>query len=701
MRIAVTGGAGFIGSHVVDRLVAADHDVVVLDVRPPHRADVDYQRVSVLDNAALARGLRDCSTVFHLAGVANVNEAAAEPVRTAELNVTGTARVWRAARECGVTRAVLASTVWVYGAAIENGGPADETAVFDVRRAGHIYTASKLGAELVVHSCHELYGQEYTILRYGIPFGPRMRDELVIAKFVERALSGEPIVVHGDGSQYRNYVYVEDLAQAHVLALGPLGANQTFNLEGQEPVTVRQLVDSIVEVAPRKVAFQFGDARPGDYAGRAVSADYARAVLGWQPRVSFAEGLRRYVDWYAAEGTPRPPGRVRRSAAAVRTAAMRPAPLLLAVLALPALAVHGAVPVGIAGRAAVSALAVAAASITARWGPNPTPRFAGVVLCLAGIWLVSQAAGPLVPVVAVFLGAGVGLLITHRRPPSPVAGVGVAAVAAALVVVGIAVPGALVWLMGAALILDAARGLVVEAVGHHVVDAGAVMAAAILAAVVGATSVRAGWFAPPLGHGTRSRGEVALTFDASDPAAVSTVADALEGEHVKATFFIAGKDVRAHPMLMRAILDREQLVGNATYDRNPLRVFDPWVGGHVIEQRVFRDGGRVCPAFMRLPGGYHTPLLKWSAGHHGVSMVGGDVAVSVRRRPDPSVVTGRVLTGARAGSIVKIDITHGGPLGAQAVAASVPAIVQGLRDRNLRPVTLDGLLGRPSYVGHC
>src|SRR4051812_19236944 len=108
MRIAVTGGAGFIGSHVVDSLVAAGHDVVVLDLRPPHRDDVDYQRVSVLDGAALARGLRGCDVVFHLAGVANVNEAAADPVRTAELNVTGTANVWRAARESGVTRAVLA-----------------------------------------------------------------------------------------------------------------------------------------------------------------------------------------------------------------------------------------------------------------------------------------------------------------------------------------------------------------------------------------------------------------------------------------------------------------------------------------------------------------------------------------------------------------------------------------------------------------
>src|SRR5690349_18574807 len=98
MRVAVTGGAGFIGSHVVDRLVDAGHDVVVLDLRPPYRPDVEYHRASVLDGEALATGLRGCDAVFHLAGVANVNEAARDPVGTAELNVTGTARVWEAAR---------------------------------------------------------------------------------------------------------------------------------------------------------------------------------------------------------------------------------------------------------------------------------------------------------------------------------------------------------------------------------------------------------------------------------------------------------------------------------------------------------------------------------------------------------------------------------------------------------------------------
>lgn len=300
MRIAVTGGAGFIGSHVVDHLVAAGHEVAVLDVRPPHRADVQFFDVDILDLPGLVRATRGCDVIFHLAGVADVNHAKAHPVLTAELNVAGTAKVWEAARQNGVKRAVLASTVWVYSGA-SGDGELCEDAEFDLSRPGHLYTSSKIAAEMVARSYQELYGLDYTILRYGIPFGPRMRDALVISKFVRAALEGETITVDGDGSQYRNYVYVEDLAQAHVLALEPAAANEAFNIEGTEKVTVRGLVESIQRVVDRPVAVQFGEARAGDYAGRPVSSAKAANILGWTATVSFEQGLRRYVDWHLGE----------------------------------------------------------------------------------------------------------------------------------------------------------------------------------------------------------------------------------------------------------------------------------------------------------------------------------------------------------------------------------------------------------------
>lgn len=300
MRIAVTGGSGFIGGHLVDRLVALGHEVVVIDRVRPHRGDVIHRPVDVRDVGALARAMQRCDAVFHLAAVSDVNEVAADPVQALDVNVGGTARVWEAARRAEVGRAVLASTVWVYAAAKAGDEPVDEETPLQPSTTGHIYTTSKIAAEMLVHNEHDLYGQPFTILRYGIPYGPRMRSELVIPRFVRMALDGEPIRVHGDGSQYRNYVHIDDLVDGHVRALESAGENQVFNLEGPEPVSVRRLVEEIQRVLGKPLAVTFSEGRPGDYGGRQVSRAKAGAVLGWDPGVDFHEGIDRYIAWYSA-----------------------------------------------------------------------------------------------------------------------------------------------------------------------------------------------------------------------------------------------------------------------------------------------------------------------------------------------------------------------------------------------------------------
>src|SRR5437016_1604920 len=297
MKVAVTGGSGFIGSHVVDRLMAAGHRVVVIDTRPPHRLDVPFRDVDVTDLPGLQKATVGCDAVFHLAAVSNVNDAMADPVKTFEVNVTGTARVWEAARRNGVGRAFLASTVWVYAAADGQAVMTEDTPL-GAMGTEHVYTASKVAAELVVTSFAELYGQPYTILRYGIPFGPRMREELVIPRFVSNAQAGRTITIHGDGLQFRNYVYVEDLADAHVLALDEKAENETFNLEGPEPVSIRRVAEVVRGLVNPLLAIEFVPGRPGDYAGRQVSAEKASHVLGWQARTAFEEGMRRYTDWW-------------------------------------------------------------------------------------------------------------------------------------------------------------------------------------------------------------------------------------------------------------------------------------------------------------------------------------------------------------------------------------------------------------------
>ena len=280
MRVAVTGGCGFIGSHVVDHLVRAGHDVR----RGRHGRGVAQPGRRVpggrpVRRRALVAALAGAEAVFHLAGAADVNEVAADPVRAVQLNVEGTARVLEAARQAGADRVLLASTVWVYGATVGE-GERTEAAPVDLRSAGHVYVATKLAAEMLVHSYHEMFGQHFTILRYGIPYGPRMRDALVVARFVRAALEGQPITIAGTGEQQRNYVYVEDLADAHVRALAPAAADQTLALEGGDAGVGPGDRRHRVRAWSAPVPVEHVPARTADYEGVTISNRLAKELLG-------------------------------------------------------------------------------------------------------------------------------------------------------------------------------------------------------------------------------------------------------------------------------------------------------------------------------------------------------------------------------------------------------------------------------------
>jgi UDP-glucose 4-epimerase len=307
MRIAVTGGSGFIGAHVVDKLLDAGHEVLSLDVdarMPDPRAT--YRVLDVLDLAAVTDALAGCDAVYHIAGMANVDFAFKDPVKTVRLNVEGTGNILEAARVHGLKRVIFASTVWVYGTmddpepgADGSETPMTEDATVNLSKAGHIYTSTKVAAELLLQSYRETYGVPFTILRYGIPYGPGMRDELVLARFVKKALGGEPLTVAGDGQQFRNYVFVRDLAEAHVLALADEAENATIALEGSERVSVLDMAQTVRDHFPG-TEIEHVPARPGDYRGREISNGLAADLLGWRPTTPFREGVRQYVEWYLA-----------------------------------------------------------------------------------------------------------------------------------------------------------------------------------------------------------------------------------------------------------------------------------------------------------------------------------------------------------------------------------------------------------------
>lgn len=296
MKIGVIGGSGFIGSHVVDKLLEHNHQVTVFDIMKPHRDDVGHIYIDITDLSKTTIALTGSyDAVYILAAMADVNDVYHNPVEAGEVNIMAVANVLEAARRNNIGRVILASTVWVYEMAEEERVNEDTPLVLS--RTKHVYTASKVAAELYCQAYQKLYGQNFTILRYGIPYGPRARGATVIALFVKKALNGEPLTIAGDGSQYRNFIYVEDLAEGNVAALKEVAVNQTYNLEGIRPVTIKEIAETVKRLVG-SVAIEYKEARPGDWGGAIVSSDKVKSELGWEPEVDFEEGVRRYIKWY-------------------------------------------------------------------------------------------------------------------------------------------------------------------------------------------------------------------------------------------------------------------------------------------------------------------------------------------------------------------------------------------------------------------
>ena len=297
-KVAVTGGSGFIGSHVVDALVEAGHEVTVIDRRvAPHRPDVGWEDIDLLDLGSVLAATKGMDHVFHLGAVSNVNEAFKYPVYSTALNVMGTTNVMEAARLNGIGRVHLASTVWVFNAAPDD-DVVDETVPFYANKTGHIYTSTKIASEMICHNYAQLYNTPVTILRYGIPYGPRMRDALLIPIFLKKALNGEPLSVAGEGKQFRKFLYVKDMAQAHVLGMDKKAENQTYDLEGSSPVTVLEVAQEIQRLIGDHVKIEFVPQRAGDFGGKVISAEKAKRELGWEPKVDFKEGIEITTKWF-------------------------------------------------------------------------------------------------------------------------------------------------------------------------------------------------------------------------------------------------------------------------------------------------------------------------------------------------------------------------------------------------------------------
>ena len=299
MKIIVAGGSGFIGSHVVDVLLEQDQEVLIYDLEAPrYEQSCTFIRGDARDVDRMSQIFEEGDVVYLLAAEANVNRFFESPLFSNDITSNAALSVLEAARRTGVARVILASTEWVYGSIEESGEKQITEETPYAVSPDHIYTSAKIAAELFCKNYQDLYGVKYTIMRYGIPFGERARPETVTPIFIRRIVRDEPITIHGDGSQSRQFIYVKDLARGNAACLQSSAENQIFNLNGQKRISVLQIVRTLEGILGKKASVSFVEDRKGNFKGRFISSNKARRLLNWTPSLDYEQAMRMYVDWF-------------------------------------------------------------------------------------------------------------------------------------------------------------------------------------------------------------------------------------------------------------------------------------------------------------------------------------------------------------------------------------------------------------------
>jgi len=302
MRALVTGGAGFIGSHVVDRLLAAGHAIDVVDNLSTGRRELAHPaaRLHAVDirsprlRAVFAETRPDA--VVHLAAQMDVRRSVADPLFDASVNVLGTLNVLECCRRAAVARLVFASS----GGAIYGDCETVPTPESQPTRPASPYGVAKLAAERYIAAWAALTGSTAVALRYANVYGPRQNplgEAGVVAIFSSRLVAGEPCLINGDGEQTRDYVYVEDVADATLLALGVPQTTDAINIGTGVESSVNDLYRRLAAVAGATPAARHGPGKPGEQRRSALDAGLAKRLLGWAPATPLDLGLRKTLEF--------------------------------------------------------------------------------------------------------------------------------------------------------------------------------------------------------------------------------------------------------------------------------------------------------------------------------------------------------------------------------------------------------------------
>jgi len=315
-RVVVTGAAGFVGSHLCDRLLAMGHEVIGIDSFSDYyeraRKKQNLEAARTQENFSLveldmvdgdvARAIRGAGVVFHLAGQPGVRPSWGDHFdQYVQDNIVATQRLLEALREHPVKRLVFASSSSVYGDA--EMFPTKESAL---PRPVSPYGMTKLAAEHLTFVYMRNFGIPATSLRYFTVYGPRQRPDMAFCRFMDALVVGNEIEIYGDGEQTREFTYVSDAIEGTVKAASADVVGQVINLGGGSRVTVNRVLDTLQEISGIKPRRTYLPAAPGDPRHTGASINVAREKLGWEPRVSLREGLSKQWEWFLAASERKP-----------------------------------------------------------------------------------------------------------------------------------------------------------------------------------------------------------------------------------------------------------------------------------------------------------------------------------------------------------------------------------------------------------
>ena len=308
--ILVTGGAGFIGGHLAERLLAADkHVLIVDDFNDFYDPKIKRQTAAMLaakgativeadiaDTAAMETlfAKHQIDVVIHLAARAGVRPSITDPLLYAQVNIQGTLNLLEQCRKKGIVRFIFGSSSSVYGTNSKVPFSEDDPVLHPISP----YATSKLAAEHYCKVFHELFGMQITCLRFFTVYGPRGRPDMAVYKFTEAIANGKPIEVYGDGGMKRDFTYVADIADGIIAALEKRFLFEIINLGDANPIPVKQLISLIEHAVGKKAVIKHLPKQPGDVPITYADISKAAQLLGYSPKVKIEEGIKQFVEWF-------------------------------------------------------------------------------------------------------------------------------------------------------------------------------------------------------------------------------------------------------------------------------------------------------------------------------------------------------------------------------------------------------------------